>query len=274
MTQNIITYDKSIDDRLKTRFEELLSLLTERNSKVNLTAIREPDEIREKHFADSLAVMLWEKWTNYTEGARILDLGTGGGFPGLPIKLANPEANVTMLDSVRKKLEFVDDVIDEMNLTDTCTLWSRAEDAARSDEHRAGYDLVVSRAMAYLPTLLEYAVPFLKEGGYFIAYKRGDCDQEIREAKRALSELRAEITEIIPYQICDHAETAGSDDYSKDSEKNARKNTEKSSYICAVTKREESGKETMRKLLVIRKCGPTPGRYPRRAGKPAGNPIQ
>ena len=239
MTSGIatISYDRLIASTdLRKKFDLFLNLLLERNRQMNLTAIREEDAVREKHFADSLAVTLWDKWTEYTQGKKILDLGTGGGFPGLPIKIACPDTDITMLDSVRKKLGFIGDVIEEMELSGARTFWSRAEDAGRDEDHRAAYDLVVSRAVAYLPSLIECAVPFLKEGGYFIAYKQAENEQEITDSKEALNALNAEIEQIIPYDIAGDANGS-------------------------------------RNLVIIRKTGPTPQRYPRRAGKPMKDPI-
>lgn len=249
MSAAVITYDNSIREDLKGRFDSLLSLLLETNSKMNLTAIREEQAVREKHFADSLAISLWDKWKDYENGARILDLGTGGGFPGLPLTIAYPAIDITMLDSVRKKLGFIDEAIGRLELNNARTLWARAEEAARREEHREAYDLVVSRAVAYLPSLVECTVPFLKEGGYFIAYKQAESDEEIQAAQAALNALNAKIEERIPYRL--GADGGGVD---QDYDNPARA-------------------DSARCLLIIRKCGPTPERYPRRAGKPMKDPI-
>ena len=216
----------------REQFSELLNLLVKRNAQMNLTAIREPEQIRQKHFADSLAIGLWDGFKG-TE--RVLDLGTGGGFPGLPIKIMYPGADVTMLDSKKKKLGFIDEVIDELELGGACTLWARAEDAAHVAAYRGQYDLVVSRAVAYLPSLIECAVPFLKKGGVFAAYKQGDHDDEIEASGKILTLTGARITQEIVYEI--------------------------------------DGVDDTRRLLLIEKTADTPKRYPRKAGKPVKDPI-
>lgn len=208
----------------------LCERLVERNKIVNLTAITEPDEIREKHFADSLAIL---QWAGLSDCREMIDLGTGGGFPGLPVAITCPQIDVTMLDSAGKKLAFVDDMIAEFRLANARTLWARAEDAAHDADHREAYDLAVSRAVAPLPVLVEYALPFLRSGGAFVSYKGAAAD-EIEASARALRELGGEVETTAPYTI-------------------------------------EGGDE--RVLIVIRKTGKTPQKYPRRAGKPSKSPI-
>lgn len=228
---NAIRFDTiEMGGEQRRQFDLLCERLIERNRLVNLTAITEPEEIREKHFADSLAILQWE---GLADCRKMIDLGTGGGFPGLPVAITRPQIDVTMLDSAGKKLAFVDDMIAELGLANARTLWARAEDAARDADHREAYDLAVSRAVAPLPVLIEYALPFLRSGGAFVSYKGAAAD-EITASARALHELGGEVETTLPYTI-------------------------------------EGGDE--RVLIVIRKTGETPEKYPRRAGKPSKSPI-
>ena len=215
-------------------FDQLVLLLAEKNRQVNLTAITDPKEIREKHFADSLAVCLCkEADEKFRQGAKVLDLGTGGGFPALPIKIVYPDTEMTMLDATRKKLTVLNEMTEVLGLKNAATIWGRAEELAHQPEYRAYFDMVVSRAAMYLPALIECAVPFLKEGGMLIAYKQGSNEDEIAASGRALDELNARITRQVPYSV--------------------------------------SG--DLRRLVMIEKTGPTPDKYPRRPGKPAKNPL-
>ena len=223
--------DLSVEQR--ALFDRFAQILVEKNAQVNLTAITDLKEIREKHFADSLAVRLWAGFEEAAESGRILDLGTGGGFPGIPVKIAHPQADMTLLDATKKKLTAVSEMAEALELHGVCTLWARAEEAGRDPEQREAYDLVLSRAVAYLPSLIECAVPFLKEDGVFIAYKQGACEDELNAAGHALEELKASVEEVIAYNL--------------------------------------AGEE--RKLIVIRKNGSTPDKYPRRAGVPVKNPL-
>lgn len=215
-------------------FDQLVLLLAEKNRQVNLTAITDPKEIREKHFADSLAVCLCkEADEKMRQGAKVLDLGTGGGFPALPIRIVYPDTEMTMLDATAKKLAVLDEMTGALGLKNAATVWGRAEELAHQPEYRAYFDMVVSRAAMYLPALIECAVPFLKEGGTLIAYKQGSNDDEIAASGHALDELNARITRQVPYSV--------------------------------------SG--DLRRLVMIEKTGPTPDKYPRRPGKPVKNPL-
>ena len=172
-------------------FEKYKNLLKEWNEKINLTAITDDKEIYEKHFKDSL---LGEKFIS--EGASVLDIGTGAGFPSLPIKIVREDITLTLNDSLNKRLIFLNEVIKELKLTKVRTIHSRAEDLDKKEK----YDYVLSRAVAKLNTLAEYCLPFVKEGGYFIAYKSKDTDEEIKEAEKAIKILGGKIekTEEIP----------------------------------------------------------------------------
>jgi 16S rRNA (guanine527-N7)-methyltransferase len=206
--------------------------LLERNKAVNLTAIREPEEVITKHFLDSLCVFA----TGMVKPkARVLDVGTGGGFPGVPMKIADPSLRIDLLDSLKKRLTFLDEVIEENQWTGIQTLHGRAEDFAQNRQYREQYDLVVSRAVARLAILLEYCLPYAKVGGVFLAMKGPMLDEEIDEAKRALTVLGGRIEKMveveIPYTDFSH------------------------------------------RILVIKKIKSTPKIYPRQAGKPRKEPI-
>ena len=233
--KNTISYETlPLTAEQRDLFDQLMLLLIEKNSQINLTAITDPEEIREKHFADSLAVCLCkEAEEKMQQGAKVLDLGTGGGFPALPIKIVYPDTEMTMLDATRKKLTVLNEMTEVLGLKNAATIWGRAEELAHQPEYRAYFDMVVSRAAMYLPALIECAVPFLKEGGMLIAYKQGSNEDEIAASGRALDELNARITRQVPYSV--------------------------------------SG--DLRRLVMIEKTGPTPDKYPRRPGKPAKNPL-
>ena len=233
--KNTISYETlPLTGEQRNLFDQLMLLLIEKNSQINLTAITDPEEIREKHFADSLAICLCkEPAEKLRKGAKVLDLGTGGGFPALPVKIVYPDAEMTMLDATAKKLAVLDEMTGALGLENAVTVWGRAEELAHEAKYRASFDLVVSRAAMYLPALIECAVPFLKEGGTLIAYKQGSNDDEIAASGHALDELNARITRQVPYSV--------------------------------------SG--DLRRLVMIEKTGPTPDKYPRRPGKPAKNPL-
>lgn len=171
--------DKLIEEKSE-KFSNYYDLLVEWNEKFNLTAITEKDEVFVKHFRDSL---LGERFV--PENARVLDIGAGAGFPSLPIKIARPDVRLTMIDSVGKKVTFLQEVISALGLTDASAIHTRAEDI----REREGFDCVVSRAVASLSTLSEYCLPFVKVGGIFLAYKADNCEEEVESAKKAIAIL-------------------------------------------------------------------------------------
>ena len=179
-------------------------ILIERNKHVNLTRITEPDEVVTKHFLDSITPVL----TGYVQG-NVIDVGTGAGFPGLVLKCIKPEISLTLLDSLNKRINFLRDAANEMNITDGISfMHSRAEDAALSPEHRQQYDTVVSRAVANMRQLSEWCLPFLKIGGYFLALKGPLADDELNDSERAIKILGGEIMGIfettIPFTDLSH----------------------------------------------------------------------
>lgn len=208
-------------------------MLTEWNKVMNLTAITEYEDVMKKHFVDSMSLV---KAFDMTKNASIIDVGTGAGFPGLVLKIAFPQLQVTLLDSLHKRIKFLDAVIEKLELSGAETIHGRAEDFAKPGKLREKYDLCVSRAVANLSTLSEYCIPFVKVNGFFISYKSEKVLEEASAAEKAISLLGGKIKEQIEFQLPD------SDLY--------------------------------RNLVVIEKTKKTPGRFPRKAGLPAKDPLK
>ena len=190
--KDILTkYDK---ESCADKFEQYYQMLVEWNEKFNLTAITERQEVKIKHFADSLC---GERFIS--NGAKVLDIGAGAGFPSLPIKIIRNDIDLTMLDSVNKKVGFLNEVVRNLNLTSATALHTRVEDFNAKEK----FDIVLSRAVASLNTLCEYALPFVKLGGLFIAYKSEKTDEEIEQAKNALAVLGGEIAQVTTESVAD-----------------------------------------------------------------------
>lgn len=219
-------YDEIIsNERVRAAFDRYAEMLTERNEKVNLTAITDPDEIRVKHFTDSLAAIDLIK-----TGATVLDIGSGAGFPGIPLKVARDDISVTLLDSVNKKVAFMNDVIADLGLKNIEAVHARIEDFP----HKGEFDVAVSRAVAELTTLAEYALPFVKVGGTFVAYKSEKAEAEAAAAGNAVALLGGRLREIREVNVAPGL---------------------------------------TRKLIVIDKIDPTPLKYPRGKNLPRLKPL-
>ncbi len=215
-----------------SQFEKYFSMLVEKNKVMNLTSIVEHREVYVKHFLDSLSLV---KEVQLNKPLRVLDLGTGAGFPGIPLKLAFPELEITLMDSLNKRINFLNEVIDELGLKNITAVHYRAEEAAAKTEYREKYDLCVSRAVARLASLSEFCLPFVKQGGMFIPYKAGNSEEEINEAKIAVSTLGGKIRKV-------------------------------SSFTLPET-------DIERTLIIIDKAKQTPTKYPRAGGKPLKAPL-
>lgn len=211
-------------------FETYYDMLIDRNKVMNLTAITEFDEVMDKHFLDSVYLF---RSIELKADYKLIDIGTGAGFPGIPLKIVFPELKITLLDSLNKRVGFLNDVIDELNLNDIEAIHGRAEDIARDKAYRASYDIAVSRAVANLSTLSEYCLPFVKIGGKFVSYKSGDCADEVDNAKAAIHLLGGKINKIDEFS------------YSNNS----------------------------RSFIVIDKVMNTSNKYPRKAGLPSKKPL-
>lgn len=211
-------------------FETYYDMLIDRNKVMNLTAITEFDEVMGKHFLDSVYLF---RSIKLEADYKLIDIGTGAGFPGIPLKIVFPELKITLLDSLNKRVGFLNDVIDELNLNDIEAIHGRAEDIARDKTYRASYDIAVSRAVANLSTLSEYCLPFVKIGGKFVSYKSGDCADEVDNAKAAIHLLGGKINKIDEFSY--------SNNY--------------------------------RSFIVIDKVMNTSNKYPRKAGLPSKKPL-
>lgn len=221
-----------LDDKQLCQFMSYYKLLVEWNQVMNLTAITDFEEVCKKHFIDSLSLV---KAYDINAGISVMDIGTGAGFPGIPLKIAFPGLKITLLDSLNKRVSFLQNVIENLKLDNIEVLHGRAEDYAKKEEFREQYDLCVSRAVANLSTLSEYCIPYVKAGGHFISYKSEKLTEELKNADRAINILGGRIKEQVEFQI-------------------------PNSHI-------------YRNLLVIYKEKETPANYPRKAGIPSKKPI-
>lgn len=182
------------------QFTAYYEMLIETNKQLNLTAITDPHEVAVKHFVDSLTA-LDDDAHIFKQGAKLLDLGTGAGFPGIPLAIMRPDLEIVLFDSLQKRLNFLSAVISELNLSKVTTLHGRAEDMSHDDRHREAYDLVTSRAVARLPVLLEWALPYVKQNGYMVALKGAAYEDEINEVAKALTILKGNIEQVKPVQL-------------------------------------------------------------------------
>jgi len=207
-------------------------LLTAAAATMNLTGIREPAAVAEKHFLDALALLLR---VSFRPGERLLDVGSGAGIPGIPIGIAVPETEVVLLEAVRRKVVFLEEVVARLSLRNIAVVWGRAEEYGRREGYREAFDWVVARAVAPLRELVEYALPFVRLGGRFVAYKGPKGEEEAKAAARAITVLGGVLQGVEEYRL--------------------------------------PLREDRRCLVVVSKEGPTPLRYPRRAGVPRKKPL-
>lgn len=197
--KTIEKFEISLDDEAFSRLDTFAEMLIETNKSFNLTAIKEPDDVTVKHFADCLSIF---KYVNIPEGAKIIDVGTGAGFPGLVLKLARPDINMTFLDSTKKRLGFIEGVLNECGVQGEI-VHMRAEEAAQLSKYREKFDFATARAVAALPVLSEYCLPFVKVGGSFVSMKSADSNEELNEAKKAIAVLGGKIEEDILFDLVD-----------------------------------------------------------------------
>ncbi|MBM6830073.1 16S rRNA (guanine(527)-N(7))-methyltransferase RsmG [Anaerotignum lactatifermentans] len=222
-----------LTEEMLSQFETYFSLLIEWNEKMNLTAITEEREVVLKHFADCISVL---PHLALTGKEKIIDVGTGAGFPGIPLKIACPSLEVTLLDSLQKRIGFLEEVGRQLNLEGVTYLHSRAEDGGQNPELREQFDLCVSRAVANLSVLSEYCLPFVKTGGRLAALKGPDALRELEEAQGALKKLGGTLEKVVDVEI--------------------------------------PFTDLRHKLVIIRKTEKTPAQYPRKAGKIQKNPLR
>lgn len=189
----------SLTEKQKQQFEDYYKLLVEWNQKINLTAITEKDEVYLKHFYDSLAPVLMGEITN--QPLELLDIGAGAGFPSLPMKILLPELEITIIDSLNKRIQFLELLADKLQLDKVHFIHGRAEDLGQDKTYRAHFDIVTARAVARLPILAELTIPFLKIGGRLQALKASDAQEEIQEAQNALTSLFTKLVQSQNYQL-------------------------------------------------------------------------
>jgi len=224
--------DIVLTDEQVSKFTLYKELLLEWNTKINITAIEDEEEIDIKHFLDSLTIL---KTDLFKKGVKVIDIGTGGGFPGLPLKIVEESIDLVLLDSLRKRINFLDEVIKNLNLENVNTIHGRAEDYGQDKQYREKFDIAISRAVASLDTLCEYTLPFVKVGGYFISMKGKNIDEELDEAKKAIRVLGAEFVDKVLVQV--------------------------------------PNSDIVHSLIILKKVSETPTKYPRQAGKPKKNPL-
>lgn len=232
--KDILAFGITLTDKQIEQFLQYYEMLVEWNQVMNLTAITEYEDVMKKHFTDSLSLGMSDV-VDLNSSLGMIDVGTGAGFPGLALKIAFPNLKVTLLDSLNKRVQFLNAVIEKLGLQGIEAIHGRAEDYAKPGQLRESFDLCVSRAVANLATLSEYCLPYVKEGGYFIPYKSEKIAEEIDGAGKAISLLGGKIIDQEEFTLPD------SDIY--------------------------------RNLVIIHKIKKTPAKYPRKAGLPAKEPL-
>ena len=222
----------TLNEEQKRQFLQFYELLVEWNKVMNLTGITEYEEVNEKHFVDSLSIV---KAIDMDSVETVIDIGTGAGFPGIPLKIAFPNLKVVLLDSLNKRIQFLNTVIDTLQLTGIQTIHGRAEDFAKQQAYREQFDLCVSRAVANLATLSEYCLPYVRVDGMFIPYKSGEITEELQQSQNAIHVLGGKVTDVVKFRL--------------------------------------PGTEIGRSFVKIKKVQNTAKKYPRKAGLPSKEPI-
>ena len=221
-----------LDGEQRQQFVDFYEYLVEKNKVMNLTGITEFQEVLVKHFLDSLACV---KAVDIKKVKRMMDVGTGAGFPGVPLKISFPHLEACLLDSLKKRVNFLEETFDLLKLTDITAVHGRAEEYAKNKAYRESFDLCVSRAVSNLATLSEYCLPYVKVGGSFISYKSGTVQEEAEQAEKAVKILGGKIRDVVYFSLPDS--------------------------------------EIQRSLVVIEKVKSTSGKYPRKAGTPLKEPL-
>lgn len=221
----------TIEENQAEKFINYMKLLLEWNEKMNLTAITDPNEIVQKHFIDSLTVLPY-----INENTKMIDVGTGAGFPAIPLKIANESTQITLLDSLNKRLNFLNEVITKLQLKEIVTVHGRAEETGKNKKYREQYNIAISRAVASLNVLVEYLLPFVKVNGICICMKGNNVEEELKNSKKAIEILGGKIEKIEEMTLPDS--------------------------------------DIKRNIIIIRKVKQTPNQYPRKAGTPSKEPIK
>lgn len=220
----------SLSDIQAQQFLDYYEILVEKNKVMNLTAITEFKDVVRKHFIDSTSIT---RVLDLQKVGTLIDVGTGAGFPGVPIQILYPHLGTLLVDSLGKRVRFLEEVTAELNLQNVTCIHSRAEDLAREKNYRESYDVCTSRAVANLAVLAEYDLPFVKKNGYFISYKSADSSEEIKQSERAVRILGGRIEQVETFELYDMGRT----------------------------------------LVKVKKIKPTPAVYPRKAGTPSKKPL-
>ena len=233
MREELSEFSIELSEHQLHQFYQYFELLVEWNKVMNLTAITELEDVVTKHFVDSLSLV---KAVSDLSDEKILDMGTGAGFPGIPLKIAFPELKITLLDSLNKRINFLNEVIGQLQLGEIQAVHGRAEDYGRDKLYREQYDYCVSRAVTNLSTLSEYCMPYVKIGGAFIPYKSGKIEEELNQAKGAVKLLGGKIEEVV-------------------------------TFVLPKT-------DVERSFVIVRKTEGTSKKYPRKAGLPSKEPLK
>ncbi|MCC0670864.1 16S rRNA (guanine(527)-N(7))-methyltransferase RsmG [Clostridioides sp. ES-S-0005-03] len=233
LENGIKNFNIDTNDDMLQKFKTYRDILVDWNQKMNLTGIEDEKEVYIKHFLDSISAVKNEYIKN---GMSIIDVGTGAGFPGIPLKICLEELELTLLDSLNKRISFLEEVARALELEGIKFIHGRAEDFGKDEKYREKYDIATARAVAGLPILMEFCVPFVKVGGYFICLKGPNANLELEESKKAIDTLGLEFIEKIDVELPEI--------------------------------------DLNHNILVFKKIHETPVKYPRKAGKPAKNPIK